>query len=109
LSVFDEDDNIETGFSTCKETKMIQTIEGVFRNGKVELSELPKDLNDARVIVTFLPTDLGPPDGPSFTPEELVELRGKLQAWEDDWNAPGMEAYDEYETRRRGPGAVPPQ
>jgi hypothetical protein len=26
-------------------------------------------------------------------------LRGKLAAWEEDWNAPGMEAYDDYETR----------
>jgi SOS response regulatory protein OraA/RecX len=23
-----------------------------------------------------------------------AELRGKLSAWEEDWNAPGMEAYD---------------
>jgi predicted transcriptional regulator len=27
-------------------------------------------------------------------PQELAELRGKLVAWEDDWNAPGMDAYD---------------
>jgi len=25
---------------------------------------------------------------------EAAELRGRLAAWEDDWNAPGMEAYD---------------
>jgi len=25
---------------------------------------------------------------------EAAELRGKLAAWEEDWNAPGMEAYD---------------
>ena len=25
---------------------------------------------------------------------EVAELRGKLAAWEEDWNAPGMEAYD---------------
>jgi hypothetical protein len=31
---------------------------------------------------------------PSLTPEEAAELRGKLVAWEEDWNAPGMEAYD---------------
>jgi hypothetical protein len=29
-----------------------------------------------------------------LTLHEAAELRGKLAAWEDDWNAPGMEAYD---------------
>jgi len=29
-----------------------------------------------------------------LTLRESAELRGKLAAWEDDWNAPGMEAYD---------------
>ena len=29
-----------------------------------------------------------------LTLQETAELRGKLAAWEDDWNAPGMEAYD---------------
>jgi hypothetical protein len=29
-----------------------------------------------------------------LTLRETAELRGKLAAWEDDWNAPGMEAYD---------------
>jgi len=85
---------------------MIQTIEGVFRNGKVELLEEPANIQEARVIVTFLPSTIGPAGGPSFTAEEVAELRGKLEAWEEDWNAPGMEAYDDYETRRRGSGCV---
>jgi len=29
-----------------------------------------------------------------LTLRESAELRGKLAAWEEDWNAPGMEAYD---------------
>ena len=29
-----------------------------------------------------------------LTLREAVELRGKLAAWEEDWSAPGMEAYD---------------
>src|SRR5262245_4221200 len=31
-----------------------------------------------------------------LTLNEAAELRGKLAAWEDDWNAPGMEAYDRH-------------
>lgn len=87
---------------------MIQAVEGVFRNGKVELLEMPHDIREARVIVTFLPGDVAPEGGPSFTPEELADLRGKMAAWEEDWNAPGMEAYDDYETRRRGSGSAFP-
>jgi hypothetical protein len=36
------------------------------------------------------------PDEPSppLTLRESAEVRGKLAAWEEDWNAPGMEAYD---------------
>ena len=85
---------------------MIQTVEGVFRNGKIELLETPAEIKEARVIVTFLPEQAGPP---SLTTEEMAELEGKLEAWQEDWNAPGMEAYDDYEARRRGAGPVSPQ
>ncbi len=88
---------------------MIQTVEGVFRNGKVELLEEPENVQESRVIVTFLPAATGPEGGPTFTSEEVDDLRGKLAAWDEDWNAPGMEAYDDYETRRCGSGPVSPQ
>lgn len=86
---------------------MIQTVEGIFRNGKVELLEMPEHIEEARVLVSFLPA--GPEGGPPFTTEEIADLRGKLAAWEDDWNAPGMEAYDDYEARRRGSGPISAQ
>lgn len=88
---------------------MIQTVEGLFRNGKVELLQEPDNISEARVIVTFLPDHIRSAGAPTFTPEEVAELRGKLAAWEEDWNAPGMEAYDDYETRRRGSGPVSTQ
>ena len=33
---------------------MLQSIEGVYKNGKIELSELPFHVSESRVIVTFL-------------------------------------------------------
>ncbi|WP_414575190.1 hypothetical protein [Anabaena sp. CCY 9402-a] len=33
---------------------MLQSIEGVYKNGKVELTELPLDISESIVIVTFL-------------------------------------------------------
>ena len=88
---------------------MTAMVAGVYKAGKVELLEEPHNIAEARVIVTFLPVVAGPEGGPSFTPEEVADLRGKLAAWEDDWNAPGMEAYDDYETRRRGSGPISAQ
>ncbi len=67
---------------------MMRSVKGVYHNGKIQLLEEPGDITEAQVI---------------------VELRGMLAAWEEDWNAPGMEAYDDYEARRRGPRVVPPQ
>jgi len=88
---------------------MFQTLEGVFRNGKVELLHAPENIAEARVIVTFLPGLIESEGTPFISPAELAELRGQLAAWEEDWNAPGMEAYDDYEARRRGSGQVSPQ
>lgn len=74
---------------------MLQCVEGIYRNGKVELLETPEDVHEARVIVAFLPADSIQEKKPQLTPAEIAELRWKLAAWEEDWNAPGMEAYDE--------------
>jgi hypothetical protein len=74
---------------------MLTSIEGIHRDGKVELKERPVDVTEARVIVTFLPADPGRRQPPALTPEELAEQRGRFASWEEDWNAPGMEAYDD--------------
>ena len=73
---------------------MLPCVEGIYRNGKVELLDPPPEVTEARVIVTFLPPDRGQGKPPEFTAAELADLRGKLEAWEEDWTAPGMEAYD---------------
>ena len=70
---------------------MLKAVEGLYRNGQIELQEKPEDMGESRVIVTFLSPDESKPD---MTPAEIAELRGKLAAWEEDWNAPGMEIYD---------------
>jgi hypothetical protein len=71
---------------------MLKTIEGVFREGKVELLECPPNVKEARVIVTFLQDG---ENGSTLTAEESNELRWRLETWEEDWNAPGMEAYND--------------
>ncbi|MEH2227149.1 hypothetical protein [Nostoc sp.] len=39
---------------------MLQSIEGVYRNGNIQLSELPSDVSESRVIVTFLEPQQAP-------------------------------------------------
>ena len=74
---------------------MLKTIPGTFRSGKVQLAESALDLPEGPVLVTFLSAGASELVAPRLTPEQLADLRGKLAAWEEDWNAPGMEAYDE--------------
>jgi len=46
--------------------------------------------------VTFIPYEVGRVDlsARGITPELAAELRQRLLTFEEDWNAPGMEAYD---------------
>lgn len=33
---------------------MLQTVEGIYRNGQIELTETPESISQAKVIVTFV-------------------------------------------------------
>ncbi len=35
---------------------MLKTIEGIYKNGKIELAETPQNITESRVFVTFLET-----------------------------------------------------
>ena len=67
----------------------------MFKSGVVQLGEPVIGLPDGPVLVTFLQEPPVDADAPKLTPQQVADLRGKLAAWEQDWNAPGMEAYDE--------------
>jgi hypothetical protein len=38
---------------------MLKSVEGIYREGKIELLERPGDIKETRVIVTFLPPRKG--------------------------------------------------
>ena len=73
---------------------MLTTISGTYDNGVVSLDERPVLSAPTKVIVTFLGEPVPKAARPDLTKPEVAELRGKLAAWDGDWNAPGMEAYD---------------
>jgi hypothetical protein len=35
---------------------MLKTVEGIYKNGKIELAETPQGITESRVFVTFLET-----------------------------------------------------
>ncbi|HSG39010.1 MAG TPA: hypothetical protein VLE27_05185 [Thermoanaerobaculia bacterium] len=60
---------------------MLTTVEGVFKDGRIELREAPPGVDEAHVIVTFLP---GPPAGasPRSASEANRRMLALLQAWQ---------------------------
>ncbi len=74
----------------------MKSIEGIYRNGKVELLEAAPSGEGVRVIVTFL-SGKGPVPlaQTGLSPEQAADLRARLKPFEEDWNHPGMEAYND--------------
>lgn len=74
---------------------MLQSVEGIYQNGKVELLQVPTDVDERSFIVTFLPKS-GSFDLPSrgINQEQAANLRARLQSFAQDWERPDMTAYD---------------
>ena len=77
---------------------MLTTIEGVYREGRVELSEIPANVDDdTRVIVTFLPNRYVDLQSRGIGHRQAQELRERLSSFAEDWDSPEMEIYDRYD------------
>ena len=73
---------------------MLKSVEGVFRDGKIELLELPPSSAQGRVIVTFLESRGIDLRDHGIDESQAAELRHRLNAFAEDWNRPEMDAYD---------------
>ena len=77
---------------------MLTTIEGVYRNGKIEFSKAPRDVCDgAPVIVTFLPSHAVDLQERGIDQAQAAVLRAQLAAFAEDWESPEMSVYDNYD------------
>jgi len=76
---------------------LLKSVQGIYRNGKIELRETPQDLDEADVIVTFLPrqpeVDLA---SRGIAPEQAADLRFRLKTFAEDWERPEMGVYDSH-------------
>jgi len=80
---------------------MLRTIEGVYRDGKVELMEIPKDVrNETQVLVTFIEPQLVDLQSRGIDEVQAAELRARLATFSEDWDSPEMAAYDDYDAAK---------
>src|SRR2546423_1323369 len=86
----------EVSSSPERKAAMLKSVEGIFRDGKIELLEPAPQVEESRVVVTFLPlrssVDLAER---GIDPVAAADLRTRLRAFANDWDRPEMDVYDE--------------
>lgn len=79
----------------------LQTFEGIYRNGKVELTAVPYGVPEATpVLVTFLETKGVSLRERGIDEGQAADLRARLMTFAEDWDSPEMAIYDDYEAAR---------
>ena len=77
---------------------MLKSVEGIYRQGKIELVELPTDVRDeTRVIVTFLGPNYVDLGARGIRQEQAADLRSRLGVFIEEWESPEMDIYDDYD------------
>jgi hypothetical protein len=80
---------------------MLKSVEGVYRDGKIELTDLPAEVrDDTRVIVTFLETHPIDLRERGIDEAQAVELRARLGTFAEEWNSQDMTRYDDYDAAK---------
>jgi hypothetical protein len=80
---------------------MYTSIAGVYRDGRVELTERPQHIQDeTQVIVTFLNENEIDLRTHGIDEEQAAELRVRMAPFAEDWNSTEMDIYDNYDASR---------
>ncbi|MCC7449140.1 MAG: hypothetical protein IT324_17105 [Anaerolineae bacterium] len=80
---------------------MLISVEGIYRNGKIELTDVPDAVQDeARVIVTFLPANPLDLAAHGMSEMQADDLRARLSTFAEDWDSPEMSIYDDYDNAK---------
>lgn len=79
------------------------TVEGIYKDGKVELLEVVTDVKSSKVLVTFVEdTDIDL-QKLGINEEQAAELREKFAAF-DDWSDPALDIYNNYDDAKSNLG-----
>ncbi|MCC5641777.1 hypothetical protein LC607_02140 [Nostoc sp. CHAB 5824] len=80
---------------------MLTSVEGTYRNGRVELTEQPTDIDEGtRVIVTFMKSDEIDLVSQGINKAQADILRSHLATFADDWDSAEMSIYDNYDAAK---------
>ncbi|MBE9014259.1 hypothetical protein IQ250_29140 [Pseudanabaenaceae cyanobacterium LEGE 13415] len=80
---------------------MLTSVEGVYRDGRIELKETPNDVPEGTsVIVTFVKSGDIDLQSRGIDREQAEALRQSLSTFADDWNSPEMSIYDNYDAAK---------
>ncbi len=73
---------------------MSATVQGVYRNGKIELLEIPSGIGKKTpVMVTFLTGNHVDLRACGISRQQAAVLRERLASFAEDWNSPEMDIY----------------
>lgn len=79
---------------------MVKSVEGVYRDGKVELIEPIAEAEGSRVIVTWVrPAASVDLRERGIDESQAADLRQRLAPFAEDWDRPEMNVYDELPPR----------
>ena len=80
---------------------MLTSVEGIYRNGRIELIEQPTDVSEgARVVVTFVRSDEIDLAAQGIDKTQAEVLRANLATFAEDWNSPEMSIYNDYDAAK---------
>jgi len=80
---------------------MLNSIEGIYRKGKIELNQVPADVrDDTPVIVTFLRSGRIDLRERGIDEGIAADLRARLSTFAEDWDSPEMDIYNDYDASK---------
>ena len=75
------------------------TVEGIYKNGKIELLEAVSSPKQAKVLITFLENNDITLQSLGIDEIEAAELKDKFVTFED-WNDPALDIYNNYDNAK---------
>lgn len=80
---------------------MLTAIQGIYRNGTIQLAEIPQNVSDDTVvIVTFLTSRNINLAERGIDAEQAADLRARLATFAQEWDSPEMDIYDNYDAAK---------
>ena len=75
------------------------TVEGTYKDGRIELAEKPAQISEAKVLVTFLEPKGIDLRTRGIDAAQAADLRARLKTFAEDWDRPEAAIYDEDSAR----------